>query len=89
LGGRGRRISEFEASLVYKVSSRIARAVQRSPVSKNKQTNKQVTQDQQYSTDWDGLGFKCLPWLMCLATAHIALLGDGRTSIKWGLGEER
>jgi hypothetical protein len=34
LGGRGRRISEFEASLVYKVSSRIARATQRNPVSK-------------------------------------------------------
>jgi hypothetical protein len=41
LGGRGRRISEFEASLVYKVSSRTARAIQRDPVSKNKQTNKQ------------------------------------------------
>jgi hypothetical protein len=37
LGGRGRRISEFEASLVYKVSSRTARAVQRNPVSKTKQ----------------------------------------------------
>jgi hypothetical protein len=36
LGGRGRRISEFEASLVYKVSSRTARATQRNPVSKNK-----------------------------------------------------
>jgi hypothetical protein len=43
LGGRGRQISEFKASLVYKVSSRIARATQRNPVSKNKQTktNKQ------------------------------------------------
>jgi hypothetical protein len=42
LGGRGRWISEFEASLVYKVSSRTARATQRNPVSKNKkQTNKQ------------------------------------------------
>jgi hypothetical protein len=42
LGGRGRRISEFEASLVYKVSSRTSRATQRNPVSKkqNKQTNK-------------------------------------------------
>jgi hypothetical protein len=29
-------ISEFVASLVYKVSSRIARAIQRNPVSKNK-----------------------------------------------------
>jgi hypothetical protein len=34
LGGRGRRISEFEVSLVYRVSSRTARAIQRNPVSK-------------------------------------------------------
>jgi hypothetical protein len=33
---------EFEASLVYKVSSRTARAIQRNPVSKNKQTNKKI-----------------------------------------------
>jgi hypothetical protein len=32
LGGRGRWISEFEASLVYRVSSRTARAIQRKPV---------------------------------------------------------
>jgi hypothetical protein len=42
LGGRGRRISEFEASLVYRVSSRTARAIQRNPVSKNKQTNVKI-----------------------------------------------
>jgi hypothetical protein len=36
LGGRGRWISEFKASLDYKVSSRTARAIQRNPVSKNK-----------------------------------------------------
>jgi hypothetical protein len=36
LGGRGRQISEFEASLVYRVSSRTARAIQRNPVSKIK-----------------------------------------------------
>jgi hypothetical protein len=35
LGGRGRQISEFEASLVYKVSSKTARAMQRNTVSKN------------------------------------------------------
>jgi hypothetical protein len=40
LGGRDRRISEFEASLVYKVSSRTARATQRNPVSKNSKTQK-------------------------------------------------
>jgi hypothetical protein len=31
LGGRGRWTSEFEASLVYRVSSRTARATQRKP----------------------------------------------------------
>jgi hypothetical protein len=36
LEARGRRISEFEASMVYKVSSKTARATQRNPVSKNK-----------------------------------------------------
>jgi hypothetical protein len=36
LGGRGRRISEFKASLVCRVSSRTAKATQRNPVSKNK-----------------------------------------------------
>jgi mRNA-degrading endonuclease YafQ of YafQ-DinJ toxin-antitoxin module len=41
LGGRDRHISEFEASLVYKVSSRTARFIKRNPVSK-KQTNKQT-----------------------------------------------
>jgi hypothetical protein len=42
LGGRGRRISEFEASLVYRVSSRTARAIQRNPVSKNQKKKKVV-----------------------------------------------
>jgi hypothetical protein len=42
LGGRGRRISEFEASLVYKVSSRTARAIQRNPVSENKTKQQQT-----------------------------------------------
>jgi hypothetical protein len=36
LEGRGRQISEFEASLVYRVSSRTARTTQRNPVSENK-----------------------------------------------------
>jgi hypothetical protein len=40
LGGRGRQISEFEASLVYRVSSRTARATQRNPVSKKKKKKK-------------------------------------------------
>jgi hypothetical protein len=45
LGGRGRRISEFEASLVYRVSSRTARGIQRNPVSEKpkKKQKKQKT----------------------------------------------
>jgi hypothetical protein len=34
--GRGRQISEFQDSLVYRVSSKIARTTQRNPVSKTK-----------------------------------------------------
>jgi hypothetical protein len=41
LGGRGRQISEFEASLVYKVSFRTARDIQRNPVSKKQNKTKQ------------------------------------------------
>ena len=40
LGGRGRQISEFEASLVYRVSFRTARATQRNHVSKKKAKTK-------------------------------------------------
>jgi hypothetical protein len=43
LGGRGRWISELEASLVYKVSSRTARAIQRNPVSKKKKKKKSTS----------------------------------------------
>jgi hypothetical protein len=43
LGGRGRQISEFKASLVYRVSSRTARATQRNPVSKKKKTKQKPT----------------------------------------------
>jgi hypothetical protein len=43
LGGRGRQISEFEASLVYRVSSRTARDTQKNPVSKNKTKQNKTT----------------------------------------------
>jgi hypothetical protein len=56
LGGRGRWISEFKASLVYKVSSRTARAIQRNPVSKKKK-KKRKKEKQQLA----GLGSKI--WL--------------------------
>jgi hypothetical protein len=38
LGGRGRWISEFDASLVYKMSPRTPRAIQRNTVSKKTKT---------------------------------------------------
>jgi hypothetical protein len=40
LGGRSRRISEFKAGLVYRVSSRTARTTQKNPVSKKKKKKK-------------------------------------------------
>jgi hypothetical protein len=45
LGGRGRQISEFKASLVYRVSSRTARTTKRNPVLK-KQTKNQTKPNQ-------------------------------------------
>jgi hypothetical protein len=48
LGGRGRQNTEFEASLVYKVSSRTARATQRNPVSKNKTKQKQKNKKEDF-----------------------------------------
>jgi hypothetical protein len=46
LGGRDKDISEFEASLVYRVSSRTAKATQRNPVLKTKQNKKTKTNKQ-------------------------------------------
>jgi hypothetical protein len=40
LGDRGRQISVFEARLVYRVSSRTAKATQRNPASKGKKKKK-------------------------------------------------
>jgi hypothetical protein len=49
LWGRGRWISEFEASLVYKVSSRTARATQRNSVSKKDLKKKKKKQQKKQS----------------------------------------
>jgi hypothetical protein len=51
LEGRGRQISEFEASLVYKVSFRTARTAQRNPVSKNKNKKKRKEKEKQRETE--------------------------------------
>jgi hypothetical protein len=61
LGGGGRWISEFEDSLVYKVSSRIARDIQRNPVSEKKKKRKK--ERKKYEP-----GFKRLFYFMYLST---------------------
>jgi hypothetical protein len=45
LGGRDRQIPEFEANLVYKVSSRTARTTQRNPVSQNQERDRDRFRD--------------------------------------------
>jgi hypothetical protein len=45
LGDRGRQISEFKASPVYRVSSRTARATKRNPVSKTTTTKQKSKQN--------------------------------------------
>jgi hypothetical protein len=64
LGGRGRWISEFEASLVSKVSFRTARAIRRNPVSKNKtkQNKKTKTKKTQQTS-----GIKTHQWVVAHA----------------------
>jgi hypothetical protein len=46
LEGRGRQISEFKASLVYRVSPKAARATQRNPVLKNQTKPNQTKPNQ-------------------------------------------
>jgi hypothetical protein len=76
LGGRDRRISEFKASLVYKVSSRTARAIQRNPVSKNKQTNKKTQTNKKRRQ------------ICCVRpVAHMSRFCSGKAS--WNLEEKR
>jgi len=47
LGGRSKKISKFEASLVYRVSFRTASATQRNPVSNNNNNNNNNTKQKQ------------------------------------------
>jgi hypothetical protein len=58
LGGRGRWISDFEASLVYRVSSRTARATQRNPVSK-KPKKKLKRKKKKFKEMWEKLRVDC------------------------------
>jgi methionyl-tRNA formyltransferase len=69
-GGRGRRISEPKASLVYKVTSRTAKATQRNPVPKNKtkqQQQKELTFSSKLSPDFTHIAFRHHPQKECLS----------------------
>jgi hypothetical protein len=69
LGGRGRRISEFKASLVYKVNSRTARATQRNPVLKNKNKNKTKNQSKTKTRN-NRQGIRLVPYLSTHTHTH-------------------
>jgi hypothetical protein len=61
LGSRSRGISEFEANLVYRVSSRTARATQRNPVSrkrKKKREKRKKIQNKPWNTSYISIRHK-------------------------------
>jgi hypothetical protein len=68
LGGRGRQISEFKASLVYRVNSRTARAIQRNTVSEKK-NKKQKTKNKNKTKQNNKNGYYHL--YMCMHHIHV------------------
>jgi hypothetical protein len=68
LGDRGRRISEFKASLVYKVSSRTARTIQRNPVLEKKKPKKK--KKERKKKKGTGSLMHWLLWATWLFTGH-------------------
>jgi hypothetical protein len=60
-------ISEFEASLVYRVSSRTARATQRNPVSKTKNKNKTKKKQKKERQKIGDLGGTAEKTVVCLS----------------------
>jgi hypothetical protein len=64
LGGRDRRISESEASLVYNVNSRTDRATQRNPVSKSKTKQKTKTVRIRLEDTTLTISLTCMGWQM-------------------------
>jgi hypothetical protein len=63
LGGRGRQIFEFEASLVYKVSSRTVKVTQRNPVSKKTKTKTKNNNNKKNKQTKRGGGEEGTKWL--------------------------
>jgi hypothetical protein len=68
LGSRGRWISEFEASLVYRVSSSTARATQRNPVSKKERKKKRKIKPNQNQANDNKTGRWSWVWCYMILT---------------------
>jgi hypothetical protein len=93
LAGRDKHISEFEANLVYRVSSRTARATQRNPVWKNKtkqnktkqnKTNKPTTTKSSVTCTQQG---RCACELLDMVMAYIRLAhAQARYNLRKGNG---
>ena len=63
MGGRGRRNAEFEASLIYKVSSRTARTIKRNPVSKNQKKKRKGKERKEKKSEAGGCRVQVLSGL--------------------------
>jgi hypothetical protein len=87
LGGRGRQISEFEACLVYRVSSRTARATQRNPVSKNKNKNNKKTTTKRISEMGTEMwGTVASGMMLALSGCEVEITGGQvGTENQWGM----
>ena len=89
-GVRGRGIAELEASLVYSLSSRTARATQRNPVSKNqKEKKRKLTQSKakgnvlasEVARSHHGFRFR-LSWIQLHNCDSLYMLGPGSDTIR-------
>ena len=62
-GGRGRQISQFEASLVYRVNFGTTRGAQRNPVSNYKQQTKELVIYEKMSSFTGMLSHRGMSWM--------------------------
>ena len=88
LGGRGKQISEFESSLVYRVSSRTARAEQRTLSRKNKNKKKKKKKKRKKKKKKENKKLPVLPEhvgsLTTTAGIQCVLLAFMSTTYTWG-----
>jgi hypothetical protein len=63
LGVRGRRISEFKASQVYRVSSRTARAIQRNSVLEKKKRRRRTEKEERKKKKHKKIPHRCIQTL--------------------------